>query len=126
VVTFLSHPPSLPKPVLDRSFHARNGEIGLLPKDVGTFLDACEADSISVLGWELWIADHRCDPNRDEPVVAVGDWCGLIPVRGDDRSAVVGGEGDLSATRQQLAVLALDTLVDPRWTSHVRVNLTIR
>ena len=65
-------PPSLPAEILQRSFRALNGELGLLHSDAQAFLAACEADGIEVCGCELWIVDHICRPNSDEPLLDSG------------------------------------------------------
>jgi hypothetical protein len=106
-------PPSLPAPVRERAFRAKNGELGILPSDEAAFLKACAADGVSVLGWELWIVDHRWDFDVRTPVAAKGSWCGGIPV--DGRMTVYSGEG---------ALPTMDEM--PReWRDHVRANFTI-
>src|SRR5579864_1736324 len=94
-------PPSLPHPVICRAFRAGNGEIGVVPSDIAIFLDACQADHVEVLGWELWLADHEWNPETKQPVGTPGRWCGLIPIRGEPLPAVVHGEGDLKTTRRE-------------------------
>ena len=119
------YPPSLPQAVLSRSFRSANNELGILPSDVGAFLDACQSDAVNVLGWELWLVNHHWDAASDEPTALAGRWCGLIPVRGQTIPSVFSFEGDLKTTREQLAGLDLDKLVEPRWLNCLRVNLTI-
>jgi hypothetical protein len=118
-------PSSLPQAVISRAFHASNGELGILPTDAPAFLDACEADFAEVLGWELWLVDHECDPASNKPRQAPGRWCGLIPLRGEPLPSVVHGDGDLAITRAELAKLDLKALTDPRWADYVRVNFTL-
>jgi hypothetical protein len=118
-------PPSLPQAVISRAFHADNGELGILPADAPAFLDACQADAAIVLGWELWLIDHDWDPKTNAPARALGYWCGLIPVRDHPLPHVVHGDGDLGATRAELAELDLEALVDPRWLDSVRINFTL-
>jgi len=91
----MMYPPSLPKDVLSRSFRAENGELGLLLKDAPAFLDACQADLVSVLGWELWLVNHDWNAVLNEPGAAPGYWCGLIPVLDNALPGVFHGSGDL-------------------------------
>ena len=118
-------PPSLPRPVICRAFRAGNGELGVLPSDVAIFLDACQADHVEVLGWELWLADHEWNPETKEPVGTPRRWCGLIPIRGQSSPAVVHGVGDLKTTCRELATLDLDALIEPRWAAYVRINFAL-
>ncbi len=111
--------------MLSRSFRAANGEIGVLLSDASEFLDACEADRLTVLGWEAWIADHRWDASANAPVPARGCWCGIIPVQGSDIPSVIHGTGGISEVRKQLADLDLTALVAGPWLSHVRLNFTL-
>jgi hypothetical protein len=39
--------------------------------------------------------------------------------------SVIGGEGDLDQTQQQLADLHLAVVVRPEWLAYVRVNFTL-
>lgn len=119
------HPPSLSQTIRSRSFRAGNGELGLLPEDVPSFLDACQTDSLTVLGWEIWLADHEWDNTRAAPAHAIGLWCGLIPMQGKKTPSIISGSGDLTATRNQLASLELTKLIDPKWSNYVRVNVAI-
>lgn len=89
----MSLPPSLPRAVEKRSFRTKNGGLGLLPADAPKFLKACEKDGIRVLGWELWIVDHRWDFKANKPVSSPGDWCGGIPSK--DGMSVMSGTGKL-------------------------------
>ena len=118
-------PPSLPQAVISRAFHASNGELGILPGDTSAFLDACQADCVAVLGWELWLIDHDWNTVTNTPGRAPGSWCGLIPICGEPLPAVVHGEGDLAVTRADLAKLDLNALIDPQWADYVRVNFTL-
>ena len=118
-------PPSLSPAILSRSFRASNGELGIDLPDADAFLDACRADQIAVLGWELWLIDHSCERQAGDPRSAPGRWCGLIPVQGSSVPAVVGGSGDLNITRGDIAALDLDTLVDPQWMRFIRVNFPL-
>jgi len=105
--------------MLSRSFRAANGEIGVLLSDASGFLDACEADRLTVLGWEAWIADHQWDASVNAPVPARGCWCGLIPVQGSDIPCVIRGSGYVIEVRRQLANLDLSTLVASPWLNHL-------
>jgi hypothetical protein len=89
----MSLPPSLPRAVEKRSFRSKNGELGILPADAPKFLKACDKDGIRVLGWELWIVDHRWDFKANKPVSSPGDWCGGIPTK--DGMSVMSGTGKL-------------------------------
>ena len=106
-------PPSLPSAVRDRAFCANNGELGILPSDAEAFVKACAADGVTVLGWELWIVDHRWDFSANAPAAAKGSWCGAIPV--DGRMTVFSGEGALPPMDE----------IPPQWREHVRANFTI-
>ena len=66
------YPPSLPEKILSRAFCAGNGELGLKLDDASAFLDACEADGITVHGWELWIVDHLPSDDWKQPDPAPG------------------------------------------------------
>ncbi len=89
-----------------------------------SFLDACSADGVHVLGWELWIIDHKADENW-LPSLSPGDWCGLIPTRQHPTPAVIAGEGDLEKTRKDIEVLDVRELIEPRWLRFIRVNFTL-
>src|ERR1700761_2910209 len=95
-------PPSLPRDIVDRSFVAQNGEFGIKIEDAAAFLNACDADCIELLGWELWLVDHAVASTK-VPHKSEGNWSGLIPTIGDDAPSVIGGEGDLEETRRQIA-----------------------
>ena len=117
--------PSLSQLVVSRSFQAANGELGLLPSDAAAFLDACEADDVAVLGWEVWLADHEWDVQGNRPRAARGEWCGLIPGRKSGEFSVLHGSGDLDEVRQQIAALDLVESIEPRWLPHARLNFTL-
>ena len=121
----MMYPPSLPQDVKARAFLASNGELGIIPADASTFLSACRADGVEILGWELWIVDHYWDIDSNTPVPARGSWCGGIPVRGYDVPGVWGGEGDVDETERQLSSIDLASEVQPAWLAHVRVNFTL-
>src|ERR1051325_5141772 len=118
-------PPSLSPVVLGRAFHARNGEIAVLPSDANAFLDACKKDGVAVLGWELWLINHDWGIRSAEPTPAPGFWCGLMPVRSSHLPAVVHGSGDLERCQNQIGELDLDGMIPPRWLQFVRVNFTL-
>jgi len=117
-------PPSLPKDVKARAFVATNGELGLLISDAQSFLAACRADRVAVLGWELWLAHHTCDLGG-APEPAEGLWSGGIPVRGQSTPSVIGGAGDADESERQLSDFDWGTEVRPRWAPYVRVNFTL-
>jgi hypothetical protein len=117
-------PPSLPDDVTARAFTAANGELGVLPADITAFLSACRIDDVEVLGWELWIADHDWGPDNI-PVLALGSWCGGIPLSSSPIPAVVGGTGNLDETARQLADFDFVGEVHPMWLGFVRVNFTL-
>ena len=118
-------PPSLSNEVLARAFRAPNGELGILPNDTDSFLTACKVDRVEVFGWEMWLVDHRYDFKRDEPRRSPGQWCGLIPTREHAEPAVVGGSSDSNLTRNEIAALKLEELIEPQWLPHVRFNFTL-
>jgi hypothetical protein len=118
-------PRSLSPAILSQAFRASNGEVGILLSDADAFLEACRADRIAVLGWELWLIDHTCDRQAGAPRPALGRWCGLIPVHGSNVPAVLGGSGDVDKSRREIAALHLDNLIDPQWIRLVRVNFTL-
>lgn len=120
----MNYPPSLSPTVLARCFKAANGELGVRPGDALAFLEACAADGVETLGWELWIIDHKSVPSSREPAAAPGRWCGLIPMGGQGATHVVHGEGDLAATRQMIEALDLKE-IRPEWLAHVRINFTL-
>lgn len=120
----MTYPPSLPHTVRARAFVASNGELGVLPQDVGAFLSACRADAVEVLGWELWLADHAWG-DGGRPVSAIGMWCGGIPVAGESAPSIISGIGDVDDSQRQLEELDLSAEVDAKWAPHVRVNFTL-
>ncbi len=63
----MTYSPSLPRALQKRSFHARNGELGIVPSDATAFLRACDTDGVRMLGCELWIVDHRWDSAQTGP-----------------------------------------------------------
>src|SRR5262249_34033023 len=102
-----------------------SGEIAVRPADVAAFLDACQADGVSVLGWELWLIDHAFDGRAGAPRRAIGSWCGLIPLRAQAHPAIIGGEGDLAATRQQIGELDLEGMIDEDWRAGIRIHISL-
>lgn len=119
----MTYPPSLPEHVRARAFRAPNGELGILPSDVSSFLAACRSDNIEVLGWELWIIDHVW--GAKSPEAATGSWSGGVPVIGQTTPAVFSGNGDIDEVEQQLSKLALSSEIPPNWLPYVRVNVTL-
>jgi hypothetical protein len=117
-------PESLPQAVISRAFHAANGELGIMPADASEFLDACQADHVEVLGWELWLVDHEWNFASNGPRKAAGKWSGLIPIRGELRPGVLSGHGDRARTRAELATLELAALIEAPWLDGLRVNFT--
>lgn len=115
--------PSLPQALLARSFHSSEGEFGILPHDVDAFLRACERDGVPLLGWKLWIIDHRMGITST-PIPAIGQWTGGIPTR-TRGVALFGSNGGLEQTRREIAALDLHAVVDRRWIEHVRFNFTL-
>ena len=109
----MSVPPSLPRALEKRSFHSKNGELGILPADTPKFLKACEKDGIRVLGWELWIVDHRWDFKGNRPVASPGDWCGGIPTK--DGMSVMSGTGKLPQVDD----------IAKKYASYLRFNFTL-
>ena len=120
----MMYPPSLLPDAKARAFVATNGELGVVPTDARTFLQSCRADSVEVLGWELWLVNHQWGPDN-APVASVGLWCGGIPVCGEVTLAFVGGSGDVDETERQLAALDIDTEVQPECLPHIRINFTL-
>lgn len=117
-------PLALAPEIIARAFRDVNGEFGVLPADALAFLDVCQAKGIAVLGWELWIVDHRFDAVAKEPIRSPGSWCGLIPLSGETLPAVIAGSGDLAATRARIAALDLDRMIDQPWRAAVRIHIT--
>jgi hypothetical protein len=111
--------------ILTRSFRAASGELGVHPGDATAFLNACEANGIGVVGWELWLVDHVFDAGSRHPRRAAGSWCGLIPLRGGDLPAVIAGSGSLTVTREQIAAIDLDRLLDAPWRADIRIHITL-
>jgi hypothetical protein len=118
-------PPSFPRAAFNRAFAAPNGELGVLPSDAETFLDACDRDGVGVLGWELWLVDHRWGASTGLPVQSDGEWCGGIPLTTASVPAICGGEGDSCESRRQLAELPWRE-IEPLWLPFVRVNFTLQ
>ena len=109
----MSVPPSLPRALEKRSFRSKSGELGILPADCQKFLKACERDGIRVLGWELWIVDHRWDFKANRPVTSPGDWCGGIPTK--DGMSVMSGTGKLPQVDD----------IAKKYASYLRFNFTL-
>lgn len=121
-------PPSLPAEILERSPCSRNGELGIARDDTDAFLAACKSDSMTVLGWELWLVNHIPSPESGQPQRSDGAILGAIPswaLTDADCPAVFGGIGDLDRTRRQIATLKLEDMVKPQWLNHIRFNITI-
>lgn len=108
-----------------RAFHAPNGELGIHPEDVTTFLAACRKDRAEVLGWELWVIDHAWGDHINGPVKAPGTWCGGIPINGNKLPVVFSFCGDVDETERQFQSVDLQAEVLPDWLPHVRVNFTL-
>ncbi|WP_428391710.1 hypothetical protein [Lichenicoccus sp.] len=102
-----------------------NGELGVLPDDVASFLRICKQDEVEVLGWELWVVDHTWGAEMHEPVPAFGLWCGGIPLQNEPFPAIVGGTGDLEDTLKQLSAFDFEAEVQPSWLPYVRINFTL-
>ena len=118
-------PPSLPAPVLSRAFRAGNGELGLQLADASAFLEACAADRVEVLGWELWVVDHA--PTKFNTLEAApGYWSGVIPMQDSPLMGVIHGGGDMETLRRQMISLGEDLAqIDPPWLSYIRINFTL-
>lgn len=116
-------PSSLPADIVARAFVAKNGELGIAPKDTEAFLQACEQHGVAVLGWEAWIINHRWDFDLRRPLPANGSWCGLFPTLSDGAviGAAAGGIGNADAARRDIAAFALD----PEWREFIRFNFTL-
>jgi hypothetical protein len=119
-------PPSLPAPVLSRAFRAGNGELGLQLADASAFLEACVADQVEVLGWELWVVDHALSTKNNTLGAAPGCWSGLIPMMDSPVLNVIHGDGSLAEVRAQLQEVQKDlNQIVPEWFPWVRINFTI-
>lgn len=116
-------PGSLPAEILARSFQASNGELGILPADADLYLAACEAGGVVVLGWELWIVDHRMGITST-PIPAIGQWTGGVPTRSKG-VVIFGGSGGIEQTRREIRALDLPHVVEARWLEYVRFNFTL-
>jgi hypothetical protein len=130
-------PPSLDPRVIARSFRSANGELGVLPTDIDAFLSTCQADEIPLLGWELWVVQHKPAPGG--PLFAPGEWEGLVPLEGGRTSAVIHGEvapvpaepwvefvdRSVREVRAQLGALTFLRDVDKRYLPFVRFNFTV-
>jgi len=118
-------PPSLSREIVERSFRARNGELGVAISDAKAFLDACQADGLEVFGWELWLVNHVLGDSTNEPRASSGNWCGVIPTIGSSTSGVFGGNSGSNRTRQEIAATDFVKLFEPRWLPFIRVNFTL-
>ena len=83
------------------------------------FPEACRKDDIAVLGWEVWIINHR-ELGHFSP----GSWTGLIPLT-DGSTAVIGGDAGADDVQKQCALFLPASKVAPFWMPHLRVNVTI-
>lgn len=115
----------LTEDVIARTFVARNGELGFLTADTGEFLSACESESVSDVGWEMWLVDHVWGPTDSEPSAAPGEWVGLIPFLGDDVPGIWSDSGDPASVKAQLGALNWPKLIDLRWLPYVRINFAL-
>jgi hypothetical protein len=95
-----------------------------MPEDAIAFLEACAADHAEVLGWELWLIDHRWDNAARAPTPAPGIWCGLIPVEGTSVPAVFQGSGDCEQTRLEISRLDLGDIA-LQYCDYIRINFTL-
>jgi hypothetical protein len=116
-------PPSLKPDVIDRSWLDSNGELGVRPEDVNAFLEACERDHIPVLGWEMWLIDNQWD-GRDGAEPCSGQWTGLIPAT-KGGTCVWSGDGDVIATRRDIATLEWKAAVPVDLHPRIRLNFTL-
>jgi hypothetical protein len=116
-------PRSLDRLILERSWLAGSGELGILPDDVNGYLDACEFDEISVLGWEMWLIEHQWDGDGGAEIVR-GMWTGLVPhVQGG--TCCWQGSADAPTTRAQIAKLEWRNAVPTQLHPWVRFNFTL-
>jgi hypothetical protein len=119
----LNYPPSLPPEVMGRAWRASNGELGIMPSDAEAFLDACERDSIQVLGWELWLVDHWLE-GENTLVSRSGIWTGLIP----DIQGAVGvwaSNADLNGSRDEIRRVDWRPQIQRELHDFVRYNFTL-
>jgi hypothetical protein len=123
VAVKLYRPRSLDRSIIERSWLAGNGELGILPEDVNGFLDACVSDSISVLGWEMWLVEHQWD-GEEGAEIGRGMWTGLVPhVQGG--TCCWQDSADAPTTRAQIANLEWRNAVPTQLHPWVRFNFTL-
>lgn len=122
----MPHPPSLPQSVADRSFRARNGELGLTREDALTYLAACATDGIEVLGWELWLIDHNWGFSGEPAEFMPGVWTGAIPRHDAPGTSIFGGTGDLACTRREIAEFDIEGSVAHSARPYVRFCVVAR
>lgn len=136
---FLEYPPSFDYNLLANSFHANNGEIGVLPLDVPEFLTACKRDAIAILGWEMWLADYFAGLEVN-PIPQKGSWCGIIPIKGESVPCVFSGDTKarqpyeswneyvsrtVKETQEQIHKVNIEEEVEKQYISFVRFNFTL-
>ncbi len=123
----LLFPPSLSPEVLERSFRARNGEVGVRLEDMEAFLTACERDQIEVLGWDLWLVDHAWDDatNRVRRVPVSGYWCELIPGAGHDLPGIYVGQGDADECRDDIGKIDFSSADLAPWRDFLRLRFCV-
>jgi len=78
-----------------------------------------------VLGWELWVVDHRWDAETSWPAPEAGSWGSGIPVVNHEVPIVIGGDGDVDEIGRQIASIDFETEVRSDWLSRIRVNFTL-
>ena len=132
-------PPSLSSHVVDRAFRAANGELGIRREDIDVFLAACERDKVAIFGCEAWLVNHRAAFEGD-PIPALGQWCGMIPMKGSDDPMVFsfGVDGpesnepwsefvrrSISEVRAELSGFDPESELPQKWLPHFRINFTI-
>jgi hypothetical protein len=118
----MTAPRNLPAVILARAFPAANGELGILPDDADRYLAACETDGVILLGWALWIVDHRMGITST-PIPAIGQWTGGVPTRSKG-VIIFGGSGGIEQTRREIRALDIARVVDGKWLEHIRFNFT--
>ena len=140
-----NYPPSFDSDLLANSFHAGNGEIGILPANVQEFLEACERDAIAILGWELWISDYYdLVETHPIPTPRKGSWAGIIPTKKETIPGVLSAvfsydtkptspheswqeyvHRTIEETQQQISTVNIEEEIQEQYVPFIRFNFAL-
>jgi hypothetical protein len=94
---------------------------------------------MAILGWELWLTDHRATTEGD-PISSAGHWCGLIPLKEHAVPGVIGGNTEsrqikeewdfyvkstITDTGKQISGIPLEREISEKYLPYIRINFTV-